>query len=60
MIRLANVLPLLLFVLCASASAAGRLGGYPVDPARVSVSGLSSGAFTANQLHVPIRPTLWA
>ena len=28
------------------------LGGYPVDPAQVSVSGLSSGAFMANQFHI--------
>src|ERR1700684_4589120 len=36
----------------ASASATERLRAYPVDPAQVSVSGLSSGAFMANQLHI--------
>jgi poly(3-hydroxybutyrate) depolymerase len=50
MIRLANALSLVL--LCASASAAERLSSYPVDPAQVSVSGISSGAFMANQLHI--------
>lgn len=44
MIRLA--LPLML--LGASALATERLGGYPVDPAQVSASGISSGAFMAN------------
>jgi hypothetical protein len=52
MFRLANVLLPPLMLLCASASAAERLGAYPVDPAQVSVSGLSSGAFMANQLHI--------
>jgi poly(3-hydroxybutyrate) depolymerase len=52
MIRLANVLPLSLMLLCASASAAERLGSFPADPAQVSVSGISSGAFMANQLHI--------
>src|SRR5436190_5664125 len=33
------------------ASAADPLGRFPVDPAEVSVSGISSGAFMANQLH---------
>jgi poly(3-hydroxybutyrate) depolymerase len=36
----------------AAASAAERLGSYPVDPDKVSVSGISSGAFMANQLHI--------
>jgi hypothetical protein len=40
------------FLLAGAASAADRLGRYPVDPAQVSVSGLSSGAFMANQFHV--------
>src|SRR5438093_10727364 len=31
--------------------AADPLGRFPVDPAEVSVSGISSGAFMANQLH---------
>ena len=53
MIPLANLLPLPLALLCASASsAAERLGGYPVDPAQASVSGISSGAFMANQLQI--------
>src|SRR5438128_1569348 len=34
------------------ASAADPLGRFPVDPDQVSVSGISSGAFMANQLHV--------
>src|SRR5712671_5148010 len=34
------------------ASAADPLGRFPVDPAEVSVSGISSGAFLANQLHI--------
>lgn len=34
------------------AVAAEPLGRYPADPAQVSVSGISSGAFMANQLHV--------
>src|SRR5580704_11207444 len=34
------------------ASAADPLGRFPVDPAEVSVSGISSGAFMANQLHI--------
>src|SRR6202022_3161953 len=32
--------------------AADPLGRFPVDPAEVSVSGISSGAFMANQLHI--------
>jgi poly(3-hydroxybutyrate) depolymerase len=36
----------------APAHAAERLGSYPVDPGKVSVSGISSGAFMANQLHI--------
>ena len=51
MIRLVSVL-LPLMLICVSASAAERLGAYPVDPAQVSVSGISSGAFMANQLHI--------
>src|SRR5260370_23778318 len=34
------------------ASAADALGRFPVDPAEVSVSGISSGAFMASQLHI--------
>src|SRR5258707_6468123 len=32
--------------------AADPLGRFPVDPAQVSVSWISSGAFMANQLHI--------
>src|SRR3954469_1155512 len=38
--------------LAGSASAADPLGRYPVDPTQISVAGISSGAFMANQLHV--------
>jgi hypothetical protein len=34
------------------ASAAEPLGRLPADPGQVSVSGISSGAFMANQLHI--------
>lgn len=34
------------------ALAANPLGRYPVDPTQVSVAGISSGAFMANQLHI--------
>jgi poly(3-hydroxybutyrate) depolymerase len=37
---------------CGEAWAADPLGHFPVDPAQVSVSGISSGAFMANQLHI--------
>ena len=40
------------FALSASAQAAEKLGSYPVDPNQVSVAGISSGAFMANQLHI--------
>jgi poly(3-hydroxybutyrate) depolymerase len=36
----------------ASAAAADRLGSYPIDSAKVSISGISSGAFMANQVHI--------
>jgi poly(3-hydroxybutyrate) depolymerase len=36
----------------ASAAGAEKLGSYPVDPAKVSISGISSGAFMANQFHI--------
>jgi predicted esterase len=39
-------------VTATAAGAADRLGRYPVDPGQVSVAGISSGAFMANQLHV--------
>src|SRR3954466_8505771 len=35
-----------------AALAADPLGRYPADPAQVSVAGISSGAFMANQLHI--------
>jgi len=35
-----------------NAWAADPLSRFPVDPAQVSVSGISSGAFMANQLHI--------
>ncbi len=50
MIQFLKALPFVL--LCGSASAAERLSLYPIDPAQVSVAGLSSGAFMANQLHI--------
>ena len=34
------------------ASAADPLGRFPIDPGQVSVAGISSGAFMANQLHI--------
>jgi hypothetical protein len=43
MFRLASVPLSPLMLLCASASAPVRLGGYPVEPAQVSVSGISPG-----------------
>jgi hypothetical protein len=36
----------------APATGAEKLGSYPVDPAKVSISGISSGAFMANQFHI--------
>jgi poly(3-hydroxybutyrate) depolymerase len=39
-------------VISTGALAADPLGRYPIDPAQVSVSGISSGAFMANQLHI--------
>src|SRR5271157_5710075 len=52
--RLTGVLTALAFLpaLFAQAQAAERLGAFPVDPAQVSVAGISSGAFMANQLQV--------
>jgi poly(3-hydroxybutyrate) depolymerase len=48
------LLPALAIALCLgdTARAADRLGTLPIDPAQISVSGISSGAFMANQLHV--------
>jgi poly(3-hydroxybutyrate) depolymerase len=34
------------------ANGAEKLGSYPVDPKKVSISGISSGAFMANQFHI--------
>jgi hypothetical protein len=51
MIRLARALALPLMLLGASALATERLGGYPVDAAQVSLSGISSGALMANHLY---------
>jgi poly(3-hydroxybutyrate) depolymerase len=52
--RLTEVLTALAILpaLFAQAQAADRLGAFPVDPAQVSVAGISSGAFMANQLQV--------
>ena len=48
------VAPLLVAAACFGGGAWGAdpLGRFPVDPAQVSVSGISSGAFMANQLHI--------
>lgn len=35
-----------------AAAGAAELGSYPVDPAKVSISGISSGAYMANQFHI--------
>ena len=48
----AFALAALVFAMAASAQAADKLGSFPVDPAQVSVAGISSGAFMANQLHI--------
>ena len=43
----------LLLALCSAlAGAQERLGSYRIDPGKVSVSGISSGAFMANQVHI--------
>jgi len=39
-------------LLCASAVAAERLAGYPVEPKQVSAAGSSSRALVANRLHI--------
>jgi poly(3-hydroxybutyrate) depolymerase len=52
-IRKATSVGVLLLVLLASAaSAQEKLSSYPIDPAKVSISGISSGAFMANQFHI--------
>jgi hypothetical protein len=51
LLGLASALGLAL-ALAAQARAADKLGSFPVDPTQVSVAGISSGAFMANQLHV--------
>jgi poly(3-hydroxybutyrate) depolymerase len=43
---------LIVTILLGSPAVAAPLGPFPVDPAQISVSGISSGAFMANQLHV--------
>ncbi len=43
---------LLALAYAADAGAAERLGALPIDPAQVSVAGISSGAFMANQIHI--------
>lgn len=43
---------LLLFTASHAAQAQTRLGRYPADPAQVTISGISSGAFMANQVHI--------
>jgi hypothetical protein len=52
MSHLARVAALLFALQWLPAFAADRLGAYPVDPAQVSVAGISSGAFMANQIHI--------
>lgn len=42
----------LLAVLAAPAAAQERLPSLQIDPDKVSVSGISSGAFMANQVHI--------
>ena len=37
---------------CAVSRGAERLGAYPVDASQISVAGVSSGAFMANQIHI--------
>jgi poly(3-hydroxybutyrate) depolymerase len=53
-VRRKAMAPLLVAAACfgGGAMAADLLGRLPVDPAQVSVSGISSGAFMANQLHI--------
>src|SRR3954471_7708961 len=51
-LALTLVMALELVAATGSAAAAERLGSYPVDPAKVSISGISSGAFMANQFHI--------
>jgi poly(3-hydroxybutyrate) depolymerase len=50
--RFVIALALLLAYESGSALAAEPLGRFPVDPGQVSVAGISSGAFMANQLHI--------
>jgi len=50
--RLMSLSTVLLALGIAAAHAADPLGRFPVDPSQVSVSGISSGAFMANQLHI--------
>src|ERR1700739_3957845 len=48
----AMALPVVVAAWFGGAWAADPLGRFPVDPGQVSVSGISSGAFMANQLHI--------
>lgn len=48
----AGVLAGLLWLVAGAVAAQETLGSYPVDPAKVSISGISSGAFMANQFHL--------
>jgi poly(3-hydroxybutyrate) depolymerase len=40
------------FPAAAQAALPQKLGAYKVDPSAISVSGISSGGYTANQVHV--------
>ena len=51
-VRLAALAVLLWAAWAGDLRAAEPLGRFPADPSQVSVSGISSGAFMANQLHV--------
>lgn len=50
--RAAALLLLASACVAGSAQAADSLRRFPIDPQQVSVSGISSGAFMANQLHI--------
>jgi poly(3-hydroxybutyrate) depolymerase len=51
-ILVVSVLALTLALGSGSANGAEKLGSYPVDAKKVSISGISSGAFMANQVHI--------
>src|SRR5271165_7682454 len=42
----------LALAVAAPSQAAEKLGSFPVDPTQISVAGISSGAFMANQLQI--------